>query len=125
MTTRGVGWNWEVKGIPPHPDGHMKRFDFAIKQFVWSLFSFACKLPCLYLIGAGIAIKAKYDSTIVRQLADVVIGWSAASWAFHGLNNAYRGGAAVSVALGLYEPRDWPPLFGELSEAWSVRQMWR
>ncbi|KAL8826028.1 MAG: hypothetical protein Q9191_004050 [Dirinaria sp. TL-2023a] len=29
-----------------------------------------------------------------------------------------------TVALGIYEPADWPPMFDSLSEAYSVRQFW-
>ena len=32
--------------------------------------------------------------------------------------------AAVTVLLGIYEVRDWPPPFGAISEAWSIRRYW-
>lgn len=39
-------------------------------------------------------------------------------------NFVYQSFAAVTVALGMYQPNDWPRLFGDLSDAHSVRGLW-
>ena len=42
-----------------------------------------------------------------------------------GLNFLYEFLAAVTTALGIYGPEEWPPLFGAFTkDAWSVRQLW-
>lgn len=40
------------------------------------------------------------------------------------LNFMYQGFAAVSVGLGWYRPDDWPRLFGDLGDLYSVRRLW-
>jgi len=40
------------------------------------------------------------------------------------IDAAYRIPAAVSVAVGMYDPSDWPPLMGRLGEAYTVRRAW-
>jgi hypothetical protein len=40
------------------------------------------------------------------------------------LNACYFAMAAGSVALGLYEPRMWPDLFGSWRDAYTVRRAW-
>lgn len=32
--------------------------------------------------------------------------------------------AAISVALGIYGPEQWPPMFGSLKDAYTVRRFW-
>ena len=33
-------------------------------------------------------------------------------------------GAAVTVALGLWQPRDWPSIYGQWSDSYTVRRFW-
>lgn len=122
---RGIGWDWQVKGVPQHPDGSSGRTSFVIKYLVLAAISWVCKTACLYVIGAATAAKFHTDSPVARGLLDVVVGWCGVSWAYQGLNANYRLGAALSVGVGMCEPWEWPPLFGSLREGWSVRLMWR
>jgi len=32
--------------------------------------------------------------------------------------------SAVTILLGIYKPSDWPPMFGEWSEAYTIRRFW-
>ena len=122
---RGVGWNWQVKGVPEHSNSGLRRFDFVVKYLILAGRSWIYKIMCHYLIGIATAGQFYTNNAIILRVCDVLIGWAGASWAYHGLNSVYRLGAALSVAIRLCEPWEWPPLFGSLSDAWSVRQMWR
>ena len=124
-TMRGIGWNWQVKGVPQHPNSRLRRFDFVVQYFILAVLSWSLKFACHYFIGVATGGKLYTDNLIAIRTFDVIIGWSGACWAYHGLNCYYRLGAAVSVAVGLCDQWEWPPLFGPLSDAWSVRQMWR
>lgn len=33
-------------------------------------------------------------------------------------------GAAVTVALGIWQPRDWPSIYGQWSDSYTVRRFW-
>jgi hypothetical protein len=49
------------------------------------------------------------------------------SWAcggFSAISLQYEMLAVCSVALGLTEARDWPKLFGSVTEAYSLRNLW-
>ena len=50
---------------------------------------------------------------------------SAVSIEIHlGVSMTYSSMAAASVTLGLTEPRQWPPIFGHWSEAFTVGRYW-
>ena len=83
------------------------------------------KMVCLYVMGAANASKTTTNNPMIHGILDSVIGWCGAAWAYNGLNTFHRLFAAVSVALLVCEPWEWPPLFVPLREAWSVRQIWR
>jgi hypothetical protein len=55
---------------------------------------------------------------------NAVIGWSGAIWVWCRLCCAYSMAAVLSVSFGVFETWEWPPLMGNLDDAWSVRQMW-
>ncbi|KAL3486541.1 hypothetical protein BJX62DRAFT_241871 [Aspergillus germanicus] len=38
---------------------------------------------------------------------------------------SYRLAAIISVGLGQYRPSQWPPLFGSVMEAYTIRRFWR
>jgi hypothetical protein len=61
-------------------------------------------------------IKSKF---IIHGLVSYFV-WH--SWALN--NGVYDALAFVSVILGICEPEDWPPLFGSLRAAWTVRGFW-
>ena len=33
-------------------------------------------------------------------------------------------GAAITVALGFWQPRDWPSIYGQWSDSYTVRRFW-
>ena len=42
-SSRGIGWTWQVKGVPPHPDRHLIRLNFVLKYSVLSGLSWIYK----------------------------------------------------------------------------------
>ena len=124
-TTRGIGWTWQVKNVPSHLDSGLSRFDFVRKYLLRSGLSWIYKMLWLYLIGFCREAQADSDDALLSLVFDVATGWCGACWAYNGINAIYRFAAAVSVAIGLCEQWEWPPMFDKLSDGWSVRQMWR
>jgi hypothetical protein len=124
-TARGIGWTWQVKGIPTHPDADMERHKFVAKYSALSAWSWACRWLTSYFIGVGAEARSRATSIWIGLVGDTVLGWSGAFQSYYGINGAYYMAAALTVGVHLCDPWEWPPMFGPLSEAWSVRQMWR
>ena len=124
-SSRGIGWSWQVKGVPPHPDSHLTRWNFVRKYLTLSGLSWIYKTAMHYLIGIAVAGKANTTSPYAQIAFSLLAGWAGAFWGCFGLNQFYQLAAAVSVGLDLCDPWEWPPFFGNLRHGWSVRQMWR
>lgn len=123
---RGIGWNWQVKGVPSDPYVHMSKWKYVRKHLGWSIFYYLQSVAALFILGFSYSMKQSLTHGLfTKALVDVLVGWSGAMWVWDRLNCAYSLAAAVSVAISISETWEWPPLMGSLRLAWSVRQMWR
>lgn len=122
---RGIGWSWQVKGVPQHKNRYLPRRQFVLKYLILGGRSWVYKVGLNLLMGSCIAVRSHTTSPYVHWALDIVEGWSGALWACSGLNNFYQLAAATTVAIGLCQPCEWPPFFGNLVDGWSVRQIWR
>lgn len=124
---RGIGWNWQVKGVPTDPYTSLSKWQFIFKQACWSLLFYAESVIAMAVLGLAYDLDnlGEDNPTVKRTVATAVLGWSGAVWVWTRLNCAYCLAAAVTVAIGITESWGWPPLMGPLEAAWSVRQMWR
>jgi hypothetical protein len=125
FTARGIGWNWQVKGVPDHPSGKLSRSQFVALQAAKAVQHEALKLLALYILEFCLTIRGTAGSPLSPPVLDLVVGWCGAVWGWQTITAVYSAAAAVSVLLGICEPWEWPPVVGPLSTAWSVRQMWR
>jgi hypothetical protein len=124
---RGVGWSWQVKGIPVDPDAKLPRWRYVSVQLWWTVFYYLQSVGALAALGLGCAWRAQSgpDDHVKRAAANAVVGWSGAVWVWDRLNCAYKLAAVLGVTTGATGTWEWPPLMGPLQDAWSVRQMWR
>jgi hypothetical protein len=60
------------------------------------------------------------DSTLRQIIYGLLPGLSS----YYSLNMTYTLPAALSVAVGIYSPSDWPPLMGKLRDVVTVRDIW-
>lgn len=123
---RGIGWNWKVKGVPPDPYANLPRWRYVRVQLYWTLFAYVRSSVMLVIMGMGTYAQENWSPQSLRVYygTNAVIGWSGATWVWDRLNCFYSLVAALSVALGLCDTWEWPPLTGHIRDAWSVRQMW-
>ncbi|GFN12541.1 hypothetical protein AtubIFM55763_003202 [Aspergillus tubingensis] len=123
---RGIGWNWQVKGVPADPHAKLPRWQYVGWQMWWVVFYYVQSMGTLAGLGLGCALRAQIrsDELLKTVVVNAIVGWLGAVWIWDRLNCAYRLAAALGVATGATETWEWPPLMGPLKDAWSVRQMW-
>jgi hypothetical protein len=130
---RGVGWNWEVKGVPSHPYINLGKWKFVAVHLGWTGWYYMLSLVMLAILGWSSAMREEMEDgfrTLQGELNyevftfNAVIGWSGAIWVWCRLCCAYSMATVLSVSVGVFETWEWPPLMGSLDDAWSVRQMW-
>lgn len=123
VTPRTLGWSSEpTSHIRPKPTSG--RVAFITTQLVRTF--------CYYII---------FDATSIITLSIPIYGrggptfaeygwiWRATIWNHvvntHALLSViYSSASIVTVALGLYQPGDWPHIFGYWRDAFTVRNMW-
>jgi hypothetical protein len=54
----------------------------------------------------------------------ILLAWMSLAHVWAHLDVSYSVAALITTALGIYSPRDWPPLFGSISDSWTVRRFW-
>ncbi|OTA80264.1 hypothetical protein M434DRAFT_229899 [Hypoxylon sp. CO27-5] len=123
-TPRGIGWNWQVKNVPPHPGANQTRLGFVRDRVVELAWRTALKALAVYIIGFCQAVQPSVTSPAASWLLHGVVGWCGAVWSWNTIGSAHAAGGAITVLLGICEPWEWPPVFGRLGDAWSVRQVW-
>lgn len=124
-TVRGIGWGWQVKGVPAHPNAEQSRFRFVVGKAVEVVWRTALKGAAVYVLGfCRVVAQASGTAPLTGWLLDSVACWCVVVWSFNTIGAANAAGAAVTVLLGVCEPWAWPPVFGDLGTAWSVRQAW-
>ena len=130
---RGIGWNWQVKGVPKNPYADYARWKFVTSQVGWAIFYYLQSVVALVVLGWSGAMREEMSDGVRSKNGglnyevftfNAVTGWAGAVWVWDRLCCAYSIVAALTVAIGMFETWEWPPLMGSLSEAWSVRQMW-
>ncbi|KIM38973.1 hypothetical protein M413DRAFT_447332 [Hebeloma cylindrosporum] len=122
-TSRGIGWKHEPTAhIPPRPT--TSRGEFIASQFLWLIFyyilldialSHVQENPCFRIGGPSLAAFGWLWR--MTSLVYIVVVYCT-------MSGVYAAVSIVTVAIGLYEPRDWPHLFGSLCDAYTLRKCW-
>ncbi|KAJ7712524.1 membrane bound O-acyl transferase family-domain-containing protein [Mycena metata] len=107
---RGVGWAHEPTNVlPPHPPPGTGRARFVAHRLLKTLQYWVVLHLCNLHMSTNNMFRVDGPD------------WTAVGW-------GWRVGAlwpgAVSVACGLSNPEDWPPLFASPLEAWTIRRFW-
>jgi len=122
-TNRGINWSWEV----PHlRRSTHSRWLFVRQKFFHVLVCILVSDVLRFLREVNPAWEAGGDEGFgskgfIWQIYNVALLWSSvASMQLCG----YEIMSMVTVALGLYEPGDWPSFYGRLGDAKSIRLFW-
>ncbi|KAJ6483624.1 membrane bound O-acyl transferase family-domain-containing protein [Mycena vitilis] len=125
FNARGVGWAHEPRCVfssraPPNTP----RIDFIARQ-VGSI--------CANILLFDLAnLHSHWNPGFSQHIGMVAAGWrwrvvGTAAWALgaaSAMSAAHCAASILCVALGVSRPQDWPPLFGSLADAASVRTFW-
>lgn len=122
---RGIGWTWQVKGVPPDPDNSLPKWNYVRRRLLRGVITCIRSLSALYVLGIATTLQSETTDFWIWTASNITIGWAGAIWAWNGINYIYSFAAAITVTIGMCEQWEWPPLTGSLLDAWSVRQMWR
>jgi hypothetical protein len=128
-TWRGMGWNWQINKLPANPDVHLLRGQAALRHLRRLAKYYIRHAMCLYIMTFTQTLLARQwgDDTNWRwqKLAlDILLIWSAQLWMIDSSKFMHHMLATLTLTTNLCSPSDWPPLWGKISNAWSVRQVW-
>lgn len=131
---RGIGWRWQVKNIPRNVDEGLPKSNFVLRHLRRAVVSYCRSTLMLVILGISTSIEkyVRYDHKNLDRgppwgtftVLDAVTGVAGATWVWNRVCCFYSLVAALSVAIGICEKCQWPPLMGNLKDAWSVGQTW-
>ncbi|EPS96327.1 hypothetical protein FOMPIDRAFT_1038192 [Fomitopsis schrenkii] len=119
---RGVGWSYEIARLPPRPS--CSRWTFVVRKLV-------CALRWYIFLD----LAQSFNRSPWRSLHEQIVGPVAYLMSPVSIIARFSGlvgvialeqsiGAAVTVALGFWQPRDWPSIYGQWSDSYTVRRFW-
>lgn len=137
---RGVGWNWQVKNIPAVETQHPKwlvslkpssrpstnRYRAFVRLSALRAFRNYMLFDLCHCVIRSTSYSSKsppniFADSIARQ---ILFGWLPSIGSYGALNMQYSIFAALTVSIGLYAPKDWPPLMGSLDAFTTIRETW-
>ncbi|KUJ17180.1 uncharacterized protein LY89DRAFT_73285 [Mollisia scopiformis] len=130
---RGVGWNIEPDCLPAAVPRGYSRSQFlkdTFRRFGYALLSQALtnavlRIGYFYFLSQYPWDDQSYHFFRFPLTGQIMLSWVTAFKLYTNINMLYFALALVTVLLNIYEPRDWPPIFGSfLFDGWSVRNMW-
>ncbi|KAI9767481.1 MAG: hypothetical protein M1840_005710, partial [Geoglossum simile] len=143
LNPRGIGSSSRNKKIPPFsrrdPNYVPSRYGFIARRLAAAVITFT--IYKTFTVSKGVYFFALRDGdyeeekeAIVRRLATggvsmrefYIRAWLTVDFLLTGhciLRTLHSAASAFAVALG-DEPRRWPPLLGDIREAYSLRRFW-
>ncbi|OAX31205.1 hypothetical protein K503DRAFT_110337 [Rhizopogon vinicolor AM-OR11-026] len=120
-SSRAIGWSHQVKNIPPAPQQPRRSFIFrSTLRAAWYVVLFETGRLYVWYKPAFSSATIGGQGYVVHYI-DTVIFIGLGYWA---LNAMYFVMAVGSVAIGLFEPRMWPDIFGAWVDAYTIRRFW-
>ncbi|KAI9862423.1 MAG: hypothetical protein M1824_001416 [Vezdaea acicularis] len=121
-TERGTGWNYAVKNIPPNPFSIDQKWSFVAWQLFyaiqWYIQADFWHQVTIYMVPLG---DRQTDYPWYIQAAVGPCVWAVVR---SYMSFTYTLFGSVTVALGLYSVADFPPMFGDPADAYTLRRWW-
>ena len=138
---RGIGTPWQIRNLPPfdrkNPRYVPSRAGFLVQRIVngllvYAMFKASLAADDIYWAILQEGDYSEYKTSIIRRILDVsmreilIRAWLPLHFLFEVYCQHQYWHCLVSViavALG-DEPRRWPPLYGDIRDAYSLRRFW-
>ncbi|KAH7882352.1 membrane bound O-acyl transferase family-domain-containing protein [Phlebopus sp. FC_14] len=119
---RGIGWSFRVNNIPRAST--FSRASFATYTMLRAIFQYTLfEAAYLYMsYNPVFTTSASITSQGFLRQSLSIAAFVGQTYAV--ANFLYFFLASVSVAMGLYEPRLWPDIFGRWRDAYTIRRFW-
>ncbi|KAH7403907.1 membrane bound O-acyl transferase family-domain-containing protein [Cadophora sp. MPI-SDFR-AT-0126] len=121
---RGVGWNIQPDCLPQAPSSSTNRSTFVRHKFASAASTYLGLDITQMILRYTYAIEDG-DFFAMHLLKQIFVAWTSAFKLFFTISLLYSLGSAFTILARVYDPVDWPPIFGHFTkDAWSVRKMW-
>ncbi|KAI0409139.1 hypothetical protein F4802DRAFT_233920 [Xylaria palmicola] len=127
MSARGIGWNWQVGGVP-RPTPAPTRWSFVRSRIRTTLLTFTL-IHAVTLLAAHI-LHVPDDNSLLRNPFFLrfftTAAWLTVIYGHLTLPENLVAIFFVTTGLGgrFANPKQWPPMFGDISESYSIRRCW-
>ncbi|KAI4723307.1 hypothetical protein E4T48_00314 [Aureobasidium sp. EXF-10727] len=126
MSARGIGWNFQIRNLPPAPAKTTPRLHFAAKQLLSAAFDFllvdlAHHHHRHFSPIASEPIKSLTTQPLPLALLNAWLIYLQARWTMSATHKLL---AAITVPLHIFSPSDFPPLFGSFAHAYTIKGFW-
>ncbi|KAM7196614.1 membrane bound O-acyl transferase family domain containing protein [Rhypophila sp. PSN 637] len=127
-TPRAVGWNFGSRKINAQRE-EIRRARLALLDTGGGVAAFACYLVWDLVMVANRRVIAPRDEEwwswepeIIFKILwlEILMGITV----YVGMNMQFDVAAAIGVGLRLNEPEDWPPLFGSITDCYTIANVW-
>ncbi|THH16561.1 hypothetical protein EW146_g4108 [Bondarzewia mesenterica] len=127
LSSRGVGWNFQVTNLPPRP--RESRWAFVrsrLLRIAWYFVMIDMSETYMRLnkifVSRGIYARRSISSQgYLLRCASIIVYWAR----LYGLLALqFSIPAVIVVALGIHKPADWPDAFGSWKDCYTVRNFW-
>lgn len=113
--------NFQVGQVPPAPDAKTPRLPYILRNLSVGLLELlAIDISSYYM---------RHKTPVDTSLSTAPLTFLAHTWLFYlmvrwGIDAAYRLSASLNIALHIFRPSDFPPLFGSLGNAYTMKRFW-
>jgi len=122
-TSRGIGWAHEpTDHIPPRPTS--SRGKFIASQLLWMIFYLTFYDVVFIVIRENLSLGTGGASLVAFGWWYRTTSWLYILRMYCTLSGLYVAVSILSVATGLYKPRDCPHMFGSPLDAYTLRNCW-
>ncbi len=126
VNSRATTWSHGPKhALPPPPSPSITRSKFIVQQISALVLDLICYEIIITFVKTSpsfvIAGHSFAEGGIARRITKVLILGLAGSTA---LRTAHRILRILCLCIGLADPQDCPPLFGDIREAYTLRKFW-
>ncbi|KAK6004355.1 hypothetical protein QM012_008217 [Aureobasidium pullulans] len=125
-SARGIGWNFQIRNVPPAPSPTTPRLQFAAKQLVSAAINLLLVDLSYWHLRHFSSVTAEPIAPLTSQPLPLALfnAWLIYIQAYWVMSALFSVVAAITVPLHIYPPSAFPPLFGSFAHAYTMKRFW-